>query len=101
MKLALVVLTLFFCLNSYSQQCDTYLLLKEGSTLEYTNYDRKGKALTVGNHYASKVTENGGAYTSDINLSLKDLKKRRPVFYGVSGGLRKWHFIYRYVAIFR
>lgn len=75
MKLALVVLTLFFCLNSYSQQCDTYLLLKEGSTLEYTNYDRKGKALTVGNHYASKVTENGGAYTSDINLSLKDLKK--------------------------
>lgn len=72
----LLLFCVFACASmSYAQQCDTYLLLKEGSAFEYTNYDRKGKAITVGEHLAKTVSENAGVYNSLISLDIKDLKK--------------------------
>ncbi len=75
MKQLLIICALIISLLTYAQQCDTYLLLKEGASFEYTNYDRKGKAMTVGNHLAKTVGENAGVYTSQISLDIKDLKK--------------------------
>jgi len=75
MKQLLFICVLSFSVLTYAQQCDTYLLLKEGSSFEYTNYDRKGKAITVGNHLAKTVAENAGVYNSQISLDIKDLKK--------------------------
>jgi hypothetical protein len=57
------------------QECDDYLLLNEGSSLEYTNYDKKGNPITVGNHQALEVDNVGGKYTSKIKLDVKNIKK--------------------------
>jgi hypothetical protein len=75
MKIIAPILLFFFTLSLSAQECDTYLLLKEGSSFEYTNYDKKGKPLTVGNHQAVSVNNNGGKYSSEIKLDVKDLKK--------------------------
>jgi len=74
-KYLIVLMVICVSLTTKAQECDTYLLLNEGSSFEYTNYDKKGKALTVGNHLAVKVTEEEGNYKSDIKLDVKDLKK--------------------------
>lgn len=74
-KVYLLIALVLIAFTSKAQECDTYLLLKEGSSFEYTNYDKKGKAITVGNHLAVKVTENGGDYKSDIKLDVKNIKK--------------------------
>ena len=75
MKKLFVLFIVIFSISSYAQQCDTYLLINEGSSFEYTNYDRKGKAITVANHLAKSVSEAAGVYTSMIGLDVKDLKK--------------------------
>ncbi len=76
MKSIITLITLFvFSTLTLGQECDTYLLLNEGAFFEYTNYDKKGKALTEGNHQAVKVDNAGGQYTSKIKLDVKDLKK--------------------------
>lgn len=75
MKTFISIVSLIFTISLTAQECDTYLLLKEGTSLEYTNYDKKGKALTVGNHQAVSVASDGGSYQSDIKLDVKDLKK--------------------------
>ena len=75
MKTFASILLLIFTISLSAQECDTYLLLKEGSSFEYTNYDKKGKPLTVGNHQAVSVSSDGGKYKSDIKLDVKDLKK--------------------------
>ncbi|NND10361.1 MAG: hypothetical protein HKN96_04050 [Flavobacteriaceae bacterium] len=71
----LFVIAVFFTCVVIGQECDTYLLLKEGTSLEYTNYDRKGKAITIGTHKAAKVTSSNGKFESNITLDVKDLKK--------------------------
>lgn len=73
---SIISIVLLLCGNlSYGQDCDTYLLLTEGTMLEYTNFDKKGKAITVGKHFAESVDSEGGKYTSKIKLEVKDLKK--------------------------
>ena len=74
-KVYFIVAFILMAISGNAQECDTYLLLKEGSSFQYTNYDKKGKPLTVGNHLAVKVTENGGTYKSDIKLDVKNVKK--------------------------
>jgi len=76
MKSIATILTILICSAlTFGQECDTYLLLNEGASFEYTNYDKKGKAITVGNHLAEKVENNGGKFNSKIKLDVKDLKK--------------------------
>ncbi len=76
MKSIITLITVIICSSlTFGQECDTYLLLNEGASFEYTNYDKKGKALTVGNHQAVKVDNAGDKFTSQIKLDVKDLKK--------------------------
>ncbi len=76
MRSIVVLVTILICSSfALGQDCDTYLLLNEGASLEYTNFDKKGRPLTVGNHKAEKVEKVGDKYTSQINLELKNLDK--------------------------
>ena len=46
MKSIATLITILFCSTlAIGQECDDYLLLNEGSSLEYTNYDKKEKPL--------------------------------------------------------
>ena len=76
MKSIITLITVIICSSlTFGQECDTYLLLNEGASFEYTNYDKKGKALTVGNHQAVTVDNAGDKFTSQIKLDVKDIKK--------------------------
>lgn len=76
MKSIATLITIFICSTfAIGQECDDYLLLNEGSSLEYTNYDKKGNAITVGNHKAVSVEKNGTEFKSKIELDLKNLDK--------------------------
>ena len=76
MKSIATLITILFCSTlAIGQECDDYLLLNEGSSLEYTNYDKKGKAITVGTHKAISVENNGNVFKSQIELDLKNLDK--------------------------
>ncbi len=76
MKSITTLISFFLCITfAFTQECDTYLLLNEGASFEYTNFDKKGKALTVGNHKAVSVENAGGVYKSNVKLDVKDLKK--------------------------
>ncbi len=76
MKSIITLITVIICSSlTFGQECDTYLLLNEGASFEYTNYDKKGKALTVGNHQAVNVDNAGDKFTSQIKLDVKNLKK--------------------------
>ena len=76
MKSIATLITILICsLLAFGQECDTYLLLKEGSSFEYTNFDKKGNPITVGNHQAVNVENDGNKFTSQIKLDVKDLKK--------------------------
>ena len=72
---ATLLIAILISILSFSQECDDYLLLQEGKSLEYTNKDKKGKALTVGNHKAISVENNGNEFKSIIELDLKNLDK--------------------------
>jgi hypothetical protein len=74
-SIATLIAILISSTITFGQECDTYLLLKEGASFEYTNYDKKGKALTVGNHKAVSVENDGGVYNSQIKLDVKNLDK--------------------------
>ncbi len=73
-SIATLIAILISSTITFGQECDTYLLLKEGASFEYTNYDKKGKALTVGNHKAVSVENDGGVYNSQIKLDVKNLR---------------------------
>lgn len=76
MKSVVILIALFVSSTlTFCQECDTYLLLNEGASFEYTNYDKKGKAQTVGNHQAVEVEDAGGVYKSKVKLDVKNLKK--------------------------
>jgi hypothetical protein len=76
MRSIATLITVLICTTlTFGQECDDYLLLNEGSSLEYTNYDKKGNAITVGNHKAVSVVNNGNQFKSKIELDLKNLDK--------------------------
>ena len=76
MKSIATIITILICSSlALGQGCDTYLLLKEGASFEYTNYDKKGKALTVGSHKAVSVNKIGDVFNSKIILDVKTLIK--------------------------
>lgn len=76
MRLFTTLITFLICSSlAISQECDDYLLLNEGATFEYTNFGKKGKALTVANHKAVRVEQDGNVFKSKINLDVKNLDK--------------------------
>ena len=74
---------LVFCavLSAQAQEvCDTFSQLKEGTFLEYTNYDKKDKATSKVSHTTSNITQEGGVYTAEVKMKSQDLKNANNTF---------------------
>jgi len=74
------ILYILICLSisqlMYSQNCEKISPYKEGMSLEYENYNKKGKVKSVESHFVESVTNEGGNLT--IKIKSKDSKKGNP-----------------------
>jgi len=69
------VLSLFLITTGFSQSgCSKYYPFEEGTTLQYTNYDKKGKKSGFLDYKVSNVRNNGGNTTATFEISMKDKK---------------------------
>ena len=59
--------------------CSKYYPMVEGSTFEYTNYNRKGKVDGITNYTVSSVTSDGSATKATLDLKMSD-KKGKELF---------------------
>ena len=66
--LILTFTALFFTFYASSQDCTVYFPLEEGSVLEMTNYNAKGKLQSVGTTTVKKVEKSGGDIKIDAEL---------------------------------
>ncbi|MGF1558203.1 MAG: hypothetical protein ACFCUL_03870 [Flavobacteriaceae bacterium] len=74
-----IVLTPLFALCiafaiSAQDNCSKYYPMKEGTSFEYTNYDKKGKVEGVTNYTISSVTAEGSAQKATLDLKISDNK---------------------------
>ena len=72
MKNWLIVLSLIFCI-SYgvnAQECNAALFMKKGSVLEYTNFNKKGKAESKVVHETLDLNENDGRFEALIKATI-------------------------------
>ncbi|MEO9891618.1 hypothetical protein [Aurantibacter sp.] len=73
-----VILSLLFIGVSFAQEsCSKFYPLKEGSTFEYTNLDKKGKVDGTINYLISEVRSVGTATAATFNLKFKDKKGKQ------------------------
>ncbi|MBM1105706.1 hypothetical protein JQC67_06080 [Aurantibacter crassamenti] len=74
------LLTILFIGTTFAQDsCSKFYPLKEGSSFEYTNTDKKGKIDGTINYTISDVHSDGSATVATFNLNLKD-KKGKELF---------------------
>ena len=57
-----------------AQGCNAALFLKKGNVLEYTSYDKKGKALSKASHETLSIKEEVDKLTAVIKVISKDIK---------------------------
>lgn len=79
-----VILSIFcialFSFNIKAQDgCSSYYPMAEGSSFEYTNYNKKGKVESVTNYKVSTVTIDGSATTATLDIKISD-KKGKELF---------------------
>ena len=78
--LLIILITSFVSISIKAQEsCSKYYPLMEGSTFEYTNYDKKGKIDGVTNYTVSSVTSEGAATKATLDLKMSD-KKGKEMF---------------------
>lgn len=76
MKKALTILIcLFICQISISQNCESISPYKEGMYMEYTNYNKKGKIVSVEKHLVEAVDNQDGSLVIDIKTSVIEGKR--------------------------
>jgi len=79
-KTILVILTVFIAISIKAQDnCSTYYPMVEGSSFEYTNYNKKGKVDGVTNYTVSSVTSEGTATKATLDFKMSD-KKGKELF---------------------
>jgi len=59
--------------------CSTYYPMTEGSSFEYTSYNKKGKVESVANYLVSSVTTEGSATIATLDFKISD-KKGKELF---------------------
>ena len=75
-----ILITAFALLNLNAQDnCSKYYPMTEGSSFEYTNYNKKGKVEGVTNYTISSVTSIGTATQATLDLKMSD-KKGKELF---------------------
>ncbi|SHJ95392.1 TapB family protein [Pseudozobellia thermophila] len=74
------VLSFMICSFSFAQgSCSKFYPLEEGSSFEYTNYNKKGKVEGTVNYTVSEVRQEGSASVATFAMKYKD-KKGEDVF---------------------
>lgn len=74
-KIGLITLIILFSYNVKAQDCKAYIPYEKGTTTELTNYDKKGKALSVTSQQLTNVVEEGSATTFTLHQIFEDLDK--------------------------
>ena len=77
MKKVLLFFTLFLALSAtvFAQNnCSKYYPMKEGATMEYTNYNKKGKIDGITHYKVKDVTTAGSTTKAILNLKISDKK---------------------------
>ena len=76
MKKALFILSimLFLFWNMAAQNCSKFYPMTEGTTFEYTNYNKKGKVEGIANYKISNVFTEGNNTQATMDIELKDEK---------------------------
>ncbi|PHQ59748.1 MAG: hypothetical protein COC08_08300 [Maribacter sp.] len=76
----LIILFLIGTQCTWAQNnCSKYYPMVEGSSFEYTNYNKKGKIEGVTNYTVASVTSEGSATTATLALKMAD-KKGKEIF---------------------
>lgn len=76
-KILLLAVIAIFPLENYAQNCDLYIPFKEGTVLNYTSYNAKGKEIGQSRQTLLSKSEENGATNFVVrqeNLSDKDAK---------------------------
>lgn len=71
--ISLIALVLI-CWSSSAQECSQYYPMIEGSSFEYTVYNKKGKADGVIAYSVSNVRTNGDSTTATMQMNMKNGK---------------------------
>ncbi|WP_300024245.1 hypothetical protein [uncultured Maribacter sp.] len=77
MKIKLFIPLLFLAatISLYSQDnCSKFYPMNEGVSMEYTNYNKKGKVEGVSSYKVAKAVNNGNATNATMAIDLKDNK---------------------------
>ncbi len=59
-----------------AQDCSAVLFLKEGTVLEYSNYDKKGKIIGTGTHTTKSLSQEGDKIIALIDMTFNDEKEK-------------------------
>jgi len=74
--LSTIIIGLSIVFGVYAQECNATLFLKEGNILEYTSYNKKGKAETKGTHETLSVENEGDKLIAEIEYTASDIRGR-------------------------
>ncbi len=75
-KLLLILVFCFTVQFVISQNCEAISPYKEGTSLEYTNYNKKGKVTSVENYYVKSVSNTSGELVISIESKIEGKKKK-------------------------
>ncbi len=73
-KIILLIIGLLFITSITAQECNAALFLKKGNVLEYTSYDKKGKALSKASHETLSIKEEENKLSAIIKVMSEDIK---------------------------
>lgn len=72
---------LLLCINLQAQDiCESLTQLKSGAEIEYTDFDKKGKAVTKSKHTTTNINSNNGVVTATVTVDITDLKNKNNNF---------------------
>lgn len=60
--------------------CESLAQLKSGTIIEYTDFDKKGKAVTQSKHTTTNINSNDGAVTATVTVDITNLKDKDSTF---------------------
>jgi len=82
MKNSILGITAFLFAINFSvaqDSCSKFYPMEEGSSFQYTNYDKKGKTEGTLNYTISSVSDNGSSTTATFDMKFAD-KKGKDIF---------------------
>lgn len=74
-SVTIILLAIFFVQTTFAQNnCSKFYPLKEGSSFQYTMYDKKGKPDGITDYKITNVSDGGGETTATMQMHFTDGK---------------------------